>query len=809
LSLNTQISSHEQSSQIAAASAVLTNVNSLQDGIDKESLQRLPVQRKLTIGSPNDPLEHEADAVADKVMRMPEPRFIQRKCADCEEEEMLQQKPLASSITPFIQAKGNDSETASDAISQRISSTRSSGSSMDSNTQNFMESRFGKDFSNVKIHTGDYAAQLSEELNAQAFTVGNDIYFNSGRYDTGSYSGKHLLAHELTHTVQQKLTKSSQIFTPFQYYDEVEIEERQVKSSLGNKRATIMNVVSRSPILLARQTTPANPTSFQISDNDMQNLQNVMRRLMNLLDEGTRATLIRNKTIAIGLVESADGEVFLVYTVSGNWTNPQLRTATDQLGLTRWEALPRAEGRGAVGAPGDAEQLMIGAAETNNFTLRGMAVSRTVCADCNLAVQFYENGPIRVVEVDVTEPINQGVSTGSGGGRSGTAPAEVEAPSTPAPQEVTVSSSIEVLTSEVRPDGSIVSRVQVRFGGGIAQVSSSSPSGSAIPESIQLRIIQNADGTFASAESLTGQPSALAEAIGRTIVSDAPGAAAGTTEGVAAGATEGVAAGAAGTAARAGSRVLPYLYSGLKWGGPAVFILVTGYQLITSTPQQRPRVAVKAAGGLLGGTLTAFLVCNAALDLETGGWGLFFCLLGAGGAGGYAGSEIAGGVYDEATRRELSAIEQALQNMDQQPQNVKTLFYTMLNSSGQYGIPITAEFIDQFIYTVPSNLASDELYLLAGRLQSVTAGDTLQSILVNLSRAISDLPRRRPIVLPPMLNVQDIIDLDPSLRFRMDTQGGGRLRLLPPLPVSPIGIPSTDPANTVPLFEIRFDLSPI
>jgi hypothetical protein len=203
MSLNTQISSHEQSPQIAAASAVLINADYLQGGINKESLLHLPVQRKLTIGSPNDPLEHEADAVADKVMRMPEPRFIQRKCAECEEEEMLQQKPLASSITPFIQAKGNDSETASDAISQRISSTRSSGSSMDSNTQNFMESRFGKDFSNVKIHTGDYAAQLSEELNAQAFTVGNDIYFNSGRYDTGSYSGKHLLAHELTHTVQQ------------------------------------------------------------------------------------------------------------------------------------------------------------------------------------------------------------------------------------------------------------------------------------------------------------------------------------------------------------------------------------------------------------------------------------------------------------------------------------------------------------------------------------------------------------------------------------------------------------------------------
>lgn len=66
-----------------------------------------------------------------------------------------------------------------------------------------MESRFGTDFSDVKIHTGSEAVQMSSELNAQAFAVGNDIYFNEGKYNPNSDSGKHLLAHELTHTVQQ------------------------------------------------------------------------------------------------------------------------------------------------------------------------------------------------------------------------------------------------------------------------------------------------------------------------------------------------------------------------------------------------------------------------------------------------------------------------------------------------------------------------------------------------------------------------------------------------------------------------------
>jgi LysM repeat protein len=188
---------------------------------------RQPIQCKLSIGAVDDPLEHEADAMADTVMRMPEPftsfssgEFqgdiqrnslsfgegrgeVQRKCAHCDEEDQVQMKPLAASITPFIQAKGAQGGIASDGVTQQINTTKGSGSPMDRPTQSFMESRFGTDFSGVKIHTGDDAVQMSRELNAQAFTVGSDIYFNSGKYNPSSESGKHLLAHELTHTVQQ------------------------------------------------------------------------------------------------------------------------------------------------------------------------------------------------------------------------------------------------------------------------------------------------------------------------------------------------------------------------------------------------------------------------------------------------------------------------------------------------------------------------------------------------------------------------------------------------------------------------------
>ncbi len=170
----------------------------------------LSLQFRLTVGAPDDPLEHEADAMADMIMRMPEqPGMsfghsvqLQRKCAACEEEEEeIQRRPLSS----FIQKKGSESSTpVSDGVADRISSTRGSGSSMDTPTQSFMENRFSADFSGVRIHTGDYAVSLSRDLGAQAFTLGNDIYFNSGKYSPSTDSGKHLLAHELTHTIQQQ-----------------------------------------------------------------------------------------------------------------------------------------------------------------------------------------------------------------------------------------------------------------------------------------------------------------------------------------------------------------------------------------------------------------------------------------------------------------------------------------------------------------------------------------------------------------------------------------------------------------------------
>ncbi len=180
------INSAQQTAPAASPNRAMLQPELIESNYCKEQLQRLPIQHKLPI--------------AGSILRMSEQNFIQRKCAHCEEDEKLQRKPLAS----FIQRKESSAGTvASDSVSNQINASKGNGNSMDGNTQSFMQSRFGTDFSDVKIHTGSESVQLNRELNAKAFTAGNDIYFNEGQYSPGSGEGKYLLAHELTHTLQQ------------------------------------------------------------------------------------------------------------------------------------------------------------------------------------------------------------------------------------------------------------------------------------------------------------------------------------------------------------------------------------------------------------------------------------------------------------------------------------------------------------------------------------------------------------------------------------------------------------------------------
>ncbi|MBW4721127.1 eCIS core domain-containing protein [Saccharothrix obliqua] len=80
----------------------------------------------------------------------------------------------------------------------------SGGTPLDAGVREDMEGRFGQDFSGVRVHTGDAAHESARSVNAQAYTVGDDIVFQNDKYDPSSDAGKHMLAHELTHVVQQR-----------------------------------------------------------------------------------------------------------------------------------------------------------------------------------------------------------------------------------------------------------------------------------------------------------------------------------------------------------------------------------------------------------------------------------------------------------------------------------------------------------------------------------------------------------------------------------------------------------------------------
>ncbi len=131
---------------------------------------------------------------------------VQTKCATCEQEEKLQKKEEdeVSESEDEVQAKDINSPFGGQgALQSRLSSSKGGGSPLPSDIQTSMGSAFEADFSGVRVHTGSDSVQMNKELGAQAFTNGSDIYFNQGKFDTNSDSGKHLLAHELTHTVQQ------------------------------------------------------------------------------------------------------------------------------------------------------------------------------------------------------------------------------------------------------------------------------------------------------------------------------------------------------------------------------------------------------------------------------------------------------------------------------------------------------------------------------------------------------------------------------------------------------------------------------
>ncbi len=152
------------------------------------------IQASLRVNAPGDAYEQEADSVADMVMRSPAPSGD------------LDTTPTDPIDALHVQRASDDGAglSTSPAVEANIAQMQSGGGSpLPASDRSFFENRFGHDFSQIRIHTDSRAVDTSRSLNARAFTVGTDIAFDAGEYQPGSESGRHLLAHELTHTIQQ------------------------------------------------------------------------------------------------------------------------------------------------------------------------------------------------------------------------------------------------------------------------------------------------------------------------------------------------------------------------------------------------------------------------------------------------------------------------------------------------------------------------------------------------------------------------------------------------------------------------------
>lgn len=143
------------------------------------------LQRKLIIGASNDPLEQEADRVADQVMAAPTHSAVSR---------------APPRIQRYAGQATKGTETAPASVDRVLAS---SGRPLEPALQQDMELRFGHDFSKVRVHTGGAAKQSAREVNANAYTAGHNIVFGADRFAPGTCEGRRLLAHELTHVVQQ------------------------------------------------------------------------------------------------------------------------------------------------------------------------------------------------------------------------------------------------------------------------------------------------------------------------------------------------------------------------------------------------------------------------------------------------------------------------------------------------------------------------------------------------------------------------------------------------------------------------------
>ena len=374
-------------------------------------------QAKLNVGKPNDKYETEADKVADKVVSLPQnenqsffadnqSNTVQRKGPG-----LIQEKPLAATITSFVQRQEEEEEaiqpkldnsksiqmeeeeeaaqpkletgysiqkqeeeeeelqtklernpsvqkqeeeeenssiaqnSTEQTVQQQLNNSNGGGEALPHDTKSEMEGNFGADFSQVRTHKDSNAVKMNKELGAQAFTHGNNIYFNEGKFSPGTKPGKQLLAHELTHTIQQGASNVEQSSESSNVANnggsESQTAERDVaisnertessESETGNTQGQVSNEANNggveSQIEEREAISPAeSPAASASRAGDTQ------EQIPNLLDSGGSESQAaeRDATISIERTESSELNSGNQQERVSTGSNPESTTQQDQ-----------------------------------------------------------------------------------------------------------------------------------------------------------------------------------------------------------------------------------------------------------------------------------------------------------------------------------------------------------------------------------------------------------------------------------------------------------------------------------------------
>ena len=246
------------------------------------------IQPKLVIGQPDDRYEREADQVAsDVVKQINSPHLTQSSELPFETNLNitplnLQTKSSTSDSPPSSINKKSVDKHPLDSLESSIQQLKGSGRSLDPHLQNKMEQAMGADFSGVKIHTNSQANQINNSIQAKAFTTGQDIFFRQGDYDPDSRYGQELLAHELTHVMQQNGS-------------ELQHQGMQIQCKLTPDQIKHINRIRAARNLPLVYDENANATDYQeelssdteevLNNNDINEVSNQIDEINNEVEE--------------------------------------------------------------------------------------------------------------------------------------------------------------------------------------------------------------------------------------------------------------------------------------------------------------------------------------------------------------------------------------------------------------------------------------------------------------------------------------------------------------------------------------------